>query len=368
MANRKNQHFVPQYYFRYFSKGQSSINVLLKDSGKIIENAPIKGQCSKNNFYGSVEIESLFSKIEGRHSAVLKKIQSINSKKEFIEYATMCDEAPELGLNPDLLELLQAIMFQKSRTEFEAKKHSEMFGQVIKEVFLKDMELQVNDEILKYKEFLDISTDLTDTVLMTLEIATKRTALISDLGIYILKNKTSTEFIFSDAPVVIYNKYYQNVHLRGVLGLQSPGLMIFYPITPDTCILLLDEAVYHGASNFVEITNTHDIASINKLQLHHSLNAIYFSENVSPKYIRKLWKQQRHSFRTDKMKVVVASALDHKGNDMGEVMHSYEPQIPYSLNLSFITSEVRGDKDYDNSYRNPELIAEVEKEIKPSQQ
>lgn len=51
-------------------------------------------------------------------------------------------------------------------------------------------------------------------------------------------------FIFGDAPVVFYNSYYRNVTARGVLGLQSPGLQIFFPLDSTTLLLLMDDKVY----------------------------------------------------------------------------------------------------------------------------
>ena len=63
MADRKNQHFVPQYYFRFFSENARHISAILKKDGRFIENAPIKGQCATDNFYGSKELESIFSQM-----------------------------------------------------------------------------------------------------------------------------------------------------------------------------------------------------------------------------------------------------------------------------------------------------------------
>ncbi len=363
MGENKNQHFVPQYLFRNFSSNKRSINILLRKNGKIIQQAQIKGQCSKNNFYGSIEIENLFSKLEGQHSLILRDILSMNSQEEFMKHYNNYDkENSDIKINPNILILLQAIIFQKNRTELEAQKQSLMFGKIVKELFVRDMELQDKNEITKYKDYFKIDVDLTKTVLMMIETSSKVVGLIVDLGVYILRNKTNTEFIFSDSPVTLYNKHYINVHLRGVLGLQTPGLMIFYPISSDTCILLLDENIYNGSligNNFFEIENDFDVTSINKLQLHHSSNAVYFSEEMNQKYIKKLWKQERSSLKSLNINFNVAPAIDHNGIAMGDVMHSFEPQIPYRLNLSFLSSEILDDKHYTCSCRTPELVEDI---------
>jgi len=71
---RKNQHYVPQFYFRHFSGGGDAICVLLTRSGKIISPASIKHQCARHNFYGSKELEGELSKLEGRHAQALRAV------------------------------------------------------------------------------------------------------------------------------------------------------------------------------------------------------------------------------------------------------------------------------------------------------
>ncbi|WP_353958780.1 DUF4238 domain-containing protein [Zwartia vadi] len=69
MATNKNQHFVPRCHLRPFTKDESdaSINVFNLDRRKLIPNAPVKNQCSRDYFYGrddrlEMAIQSLESK------------------------------------------------------------------------------------------------------------------------------------------------------------------------------------------------------------------------------------------------------------------------------------------------------------------
>ncbi len=232
------------------------------------------------------------------------------------------------------------------------------------------MEYQGKKDIVKLKDHFSIDTDETYTVLMMLSISSQLAGLVSDLGIYVLKNRTDTEFIFSDSPVVFYNRYYKNVQHRGVLGFQEPGLMIFYPISPDTCILLIDEIVYHGniiGKHFFEIDNNFDITNINKLQLQHSMNSIYFSDSMDTKNIKRLWRQQRSTLKTTRMEVNVGVGKNTNGNSIGDIVHSFEPQLPFLLNLSFLESEILSDEHYFFRYRVPELVEEAEKNKPPQQ-
>lgn len=204
MANKKNQHFLPQYFFKNFSINKKTINLILRRSGQIIKNASIKGQCSKSYFYGTTEIEDLFSTIEGDHSRILKKIIQINSLESLQKFINNFDSVKHsnIAITPEVLTLLQIILFQRSRTEFEANKISSSFSKMIKDIFLDHLKAKEELEALEYTDSMDISMDETNTVLMLIKLAFEFTPAILDLGVYILKNKTSTEFIFSDSPVV----------------------------------------------------------------------------------------------------------------------------------------------------------------------
>lgn len=361
MANKKNQHFLPQFYFRNFSSNKKTINLILRKSGEIINGAPIKGQCSKSYFYGNKEIEDLFSTIEGDHSSVLKKILLLDSTQALQDYINNFDPIidKDIQINPEILNLLQIILFQRSRTEYEAKKMSITLSKTFKEILLSHAEAKKAKEILEYKDDFDIVADEQSTVLMLIKYAFLSTPGILDLGIYILKNETNREFIFSDSPVVFFNLAYKNIKKFGVLGLQSPGLLIFFPISPNTCLLLIDEQKYQGTllgNNYFEIKNKFDIDSINKLQIHHSMNSVYFSDNISEKYIKQLWRQQKSNFVNISGQFNKMDTFDKYGKKDGEILHMYQEQLPYEMHLSFLQSIDLSHEIKIPNYRNKELI------------
>lgn len=69
---------------------------------------------------------------------------------------------------------------------------------------------------------------------------------ISDLLPCFLINKTEFPFVFSDTPIVLYNTSFSQMRNRGVLGWQSQGLQVFYPLTPSVCLMLYDADAYFG--------------------------------------------------------------------------------------------------------------------------
>src|SRR3989344_1067808 len=75
MAQNKNQHYVPKFYFRLFSKNQNSICSFNISNEKFIEHASIKSQCSKDYFYSKdKKIENTFSQLENLAKEKLDRI------------------------------------------------------------------------------------------------------------------------------------------------------------------------------------------------------------------------------------------------------------------------------------------------------
>ena len=133
MAQKANQHFVPQFYFRYFSENGKSICALNRDKGTVIESASIKGQASKKYFYGDADIEDRLSEIEGLFSDALREIRVSFSFE---------DCTPE-----NYVLLLQNIMLQKSRTMSARKKSKAMQDRLLQ----LHMECEVNNEFIRRK-------------------------------------------------------------------------------------------------------------------------------------------------------------------------------------------------------------------------
>ncbi len=77
MATNKNQHFVPRYHLRPFTLGSedAAINLFNLDCKKLIPNAPVKNQCSKDYFYCKNErLEKAIQLIESGYSQALRDL------------------------------------------------------------------------------------------------------------------------------------------------------------------------------------------------------------------------------------------------------------------------------------------------------
>ncbi|WP_164968631.1 DUF4238 domain-containing protein [Arcobacter sp. F155] len=352
MANNKNHHFVPQFFFRNFVQINNkqkikTINMLIKKNGNIIENVSIKDQASKNNFYLDKNIEKIYSDVEGKHCKLLNIINNIDSIKDYTKESK------------NFSSIFQVVLFQYLRTLDmlnRIKSISEDFSnELLKQIINNNHEINnlIQTEKVKKEDLIKsikisfhkkyFNKSLNEKIAYTFVYQ----EVIKDLKIYILNNKTDREFIFSDNPVVFYNLAFNHIKNNSMTAMQSPGLMIFFPISQKKCILLLDEDKYIGSlikNYFFNITNETDINSINKLQIHNCTNSIYFSDIKKKKYISQLYRQEKNALRFNRKDVKV---------DKNTLMIIPE-KINYKINLSFLCPK----DEINNSnikYRNKDL-------------
>jgi len=271
MSNRKNHHFVPQFYFRRFSTDGKSVCAIAKATGQLIAQAPVKSQASKNNFYGTPEVENILGEIEGECSRTLRTLSDLAD--------------PALLDDDDISRLLMYIALQRSRT-MSARTNGQFFQDKITRLLLEVQPNNCNefDEEAK-KTMLEglehFGVDPVQAQQLQMSVAVESAGALEDLHPIILDNKTNRPFIFGDAPVVFYNAYYRDVRHRGVLGLSTPGLLAFLPLSAEKCLMLMDPACYKiqkMRNNRVQVREFCDVVALNKLQLHAASSCIYFGE------------------------------------------------------------------------------------------
>jgi hypothetical protein len=347
-----SQHFVPQFYFRLFTGGGRRINVLIKKQGRVVQGAGLREQCARHRFYGSEEIESLLCELEGRHSHAIRRI---------VECAR---SSTATYLTPDELhDVYEAVLFQRSRTQLEVNKTAREQERFTLELFKKhllnlgdDRSMRIVSEIERGS--VELRADRQALVLQSIEIALQGTPLISDMSAYILRNHTDYPFIFSDAPVVFYNTLYQRVVSRGVLGLQTPGMQIFYPLDSELMLLLIDADSYRGQfkkARVVDVRERGDISQLNVLQLHHSLNTVYFAGTQAAGYILDLWNAHKGRIAAPGINGDWRPGWLVDGKPVDGLYHCFERQLNFPLRLSFIECDPIADRDFKFRRRDPEL-------------
>jgi hypothetical protein len=352
----QNQHFVPKHYFRNFTLGREHVSLLLTKSGQIVHSASIRGQCSRNHFYGPEQVEHAFAQLDNKFAKVLH---------HWIDFTWIADVPFVRDFE---VQLRQFALMQQVRTSFFANKLKEGDEQRFTEYIKYHLQSKGDAESLEILDLLNSGTvnirrsGSRDLTAMAIEAALEEWPLIVDLRLLLLRNRTDFPFVFSDAPVLFYNSYLRNVTNRGTLGLQSPGLQIMCPLDSGTYALLFDNSIYEGTFGNVyqvDVYERADVSQLNALQLHNSENAVYFADTRDEEYVSKLWNAHRPAQYPGTIETRDRSdwLIDGEPITEGAIFHTFETQVGHDLSLSFLTCDRLPAAEYQHSYRNPEIMA-----------
>lgn len=351
VGEKDNQHFVPKFYFRFFSEGEERIHLFYPRKNLLIKNAPIKGQCARHRMYGDNGIEDILCEIEGRHRTALKGL---------IDYAWRDGPSP---LTPErFVDVMQAVQFQRRRTQREAERIASNSNSLTTLAFTHWLKHQPyrddRDEILKRIQDgeIHITKDSKGLFLESIASSLMDAQLVTDLGFCIIKNVSWFPFVFCDAPVVFHNSYYQNVRSRGVLGLTTPGLQIFYPLDSRTMLILFDTEVYRGRIEeklLLNVDDPDDVCQLNLLQFHNHSKTIYCGNPLDLGYAQTMWRNHRHTIGDQKPGVVVRRGWLVDGKPVPEAIQCYEPMHDIRLDLSFMRCWPIAESQFVPRRRNP---------------
>lgn len=243
-----NQHYVPQFYLKKFARNTKPrkyiINCFDKTTGKKFTRN-IKDIAMEKYFYDNQEppiVENIFAYLESHSSIIYDKI----IEEESIENLTDSQRT--------IFSLF--IFFQYSRT----RGAREFFSQVAKLVYKHFEENKNYPKINNFdpqilKKFLEdrgYSAQINimfgpreEKVNKILTIAEETSKLIFNLDWNITKNNFKREFFTGDHPVIIYNPYSDEKIIKGygIQAFKSPGVEIFFPLTPKLCLIIYDKRV-----------------------------------------------------------------------------------------------------------------------------
>ena len=290
MSQQKKQHYVPLFYLRNFSSDGKRINLWNISSEKNRLSVGLKGQCQKNFFYGRDRVfEQILGDIEAGASTVLRDV--VKDRKL----------PPQWHKN--YKDLMLYILIQHFRTQNSSEALIDHTKQ--KKDILKKYEGRVPEGLVKQ---IDRGYEMTEQVAPQTGIlsAFKNFDSVAELAIKLLINKTQTEFVTSDHPVVLYNQllnYDREIQQKmpyPTTGLVAKGIQLFFPISPTKALLMYDDHVYSiGNSDKTNIPIYHkqDVTAINMLQMCSGSQNIYFKDgafnvenlhNISEPYMKKI--------------------------------------------------------------------------------
>ena len=281
MATKKNQHFVPRFLLKKFSRDGRSVALVVVSKGISIAQAPLANQCSRDYFYGrDLTIEDAFATWEGEIAAIVRKLDP--------------DHLRELS-GEQLYQLRQYVLYQRLRTEGAAELLNSMVDNLGKTILRESPGGSLPDSS-------EITIRLKQAQQLALYNAGTSTPLLMDLEVKFLVRSGPPGFVTSDDPVVSSNQWAENhpkfTHYRGLTGLALKGVQMFLPVSPQVGIAVFDPRTYrcgNGASRVRHIS-ADDVARLNRLQVVHAMKCVYFhpewSADTDPVASRIVWKKE----------------------------------------------------------------------------
>lgn len=258
MPQNKNQHYVPQFYQRYFSDDEANTGVYILKAKKYLPNSAIKHQASADYFYSKdLNIEKGLGLVEGMIKDVLDGLIANPRKK--------LDKKQQDAIYCNLI-------LQMGRTLLQSKKQEEaitaMGKQILEAVIQADKESGRGEYTDIPQEAIDSTKiKLTEPGAFVMANFIKLLPLCRDLEYRVMINETSVPFVTSDNPVCMYNQFLERMGVNNG-GLGQRGLQLYMPISPAVALFYYDSKVYKVGSmlmDYVRISNSDDVNELNKM-------------------------------------------------------------------------------------------------------
>lgn len=327
MANKKNQHYVPQFHLKNFSVNgnRKIINLFNIASNKFIENkADIQHQSSEDWFYGKdLTLENVLEHFEAQTSNILKK--TIDSNYVPPRYSR------------EHSDLISFVCLLSARTKYNEEATNDSIDGFLKHVISFANELTIDK---KYpKEVLDkFRIKLNNAIHLSLETVIEMSPLLRDLKYVLLLNETRLSFWTSDNPVVFCNQLLESLRpdTRNTYY-TAKGLQIFYPISPRHCLLFYDETTYGFGSKTGSIIKIDDELDVERMNLIQFINAnynLYFNEDFDEKYLEKF--VEKFAFLRRQQKTLTEEIPELKKDEFEIYVSLEEIEVKCNLKLTFI--------------------------------
>jgi hypothetical protein len=283
MPNNKNQHFVPRAHFKPFSimREGKAINLVNIEAQRAIKNASVSGQCSGDYFYGENPVfEQDFQDLEAKYGVIVKALE---------------DGVPMS--RSDLITLRRFALIQYMRTEAarkiaEAAERGHLDRAFVGEFAAQRPSMASKHEMMQH----------------TLQTAVRVRKVIDDLKVRIFKNGTNLDFVTSDNPSVVANRWAWQRHRHHEFGLGSSGIFMSLPLNSRMSLCFYDQGTYScpgDDSIFRLLRKRRDVEVLNELQILNAEENVYFADWSSRKEVLGQIAAYRQRRPTERMEFSV---------------------------------------------------------------
>jgi hypothetical protein len=316
MPEKRDQHFVPQFYLRHFGHGRY-ISVFNIGRRKHFHQASIRNQCQRPYYYGrDGKVDDGLTRLEDRVGPLLARI--------------IATGRPPPIESDEHLALLEFVSFQRARTPAVAAMHEAMNTKMLRSLATSTGQLPDGD-------LAQLEMRLDNPVLHSVRLAPRHGPILMDLGSKLLVNDSPIEFVASDVGVTLTNTWFRSDH-QGSVGLARAGLQIWLPLSPRQMLLLFDRGVYRlgqlGGRKEAKVVavSQEDVVRLNTLVMFHAEENLYYSGDASTCAALDALPTADHVPAHKRVRLVTAVSED--GQE--EMDHVYVPQPDFDPDLSFL--------------------------------
>jgi hypothetical protein len=301
MSERKQQHYIPQFYLRNFSTDKRLINVFNLNRNEWFYNVSIKGQAKKPYLYGKDKIfETFLGSLENKVAPIIKQL---------IENG----EAIKKESKEDYL-LKTFITLFLGRTP----KHEKLNNYLLDLAF----QYKIQQDPSMRGKFGNLVLRHEEPVAFNLAVLMESAYLTFDLELKVLVNMTNEPFFCSDHPVIQANTFMSARNNIGNLGIACLGIQLLLPISDKHYLILYDPRIYSADKNYafyIPITNKKEILSLNKAQFSNSDCSIYSMENLKNKHMNDFLRRKKRCGIKNESKLKGYRKLIMKGKTLKSV-------------------------------------------------
>jgi len=257
----KNQHFVPRFLLNYFADSNHNLWCYDKKWKRSVKKG-VGGVAFEQYFYDRIpgekegSLEYVYQRAESYVAPIIQKIVSGNTLRSI----TLEEK----------VALAMFIVLQLNRTKTALKE-------------IEDFQKQYWGPIMKFASATGAKIDselgpAKDLWISRMEDALEFTEIIIRKAWYLASS--SGKFYTSDHPVVKGNYKNRAISgIRGVLGIDSDGIEIYFPLTPSLLLCIRCERSYSVPKEEVVPYLSENIEYVNHLQVRQSDNFIFAADD-----------------------------------------------------------------------------------------
>ncbi len=286
----RRQHYVPQFYLRWFTSDGSSIGFFRLSDETYRKSVPVKSIMYDNWLYDDDNhIEDRLSKVESVWNAPIstllgilrdggdrksERLASLVDERYHLLHFMCCTMTRTLGSLAGMQGLVSAMVddMEATRPGFDPKQTEQLS--------------QYDDAHAYAEEMLSVGGDLPLRLL--------------DLDWVFLVNESGVPFMTSDNPVALLDSYFDARGLRPTYGLGSSGIQVFLPLTSQVCVVLLDGEVYETSDDVAikPISDRRLIREINTLSVRNAFGYLAFNPSLPQCEVKGMARKRKDIVRS----------------------------------------------------------------------